>query len=281
MRKFKDSSWVAVTLTVFAIQLVNAADGGSTSSSAKPQDTPSANSATSADQSYFASDNDALDGDHLKLRVTVRGFQPIGSTQSNDTLKCAPKGAVLAIKDERDNIVSVRFKKVPSEGKAGALTIEETPSQSALDECGEDIVNDFTQYEIRKSELIRFDFRRSGITFGALIVPFKFYLGGDKKITSSSTIAPYIGFRGPAPFGLTFTPVFSAGLGLVPVNDGSGQTETKSAFSSAVGLVLTSTKNQRFNAGVLVGRDFLSKADEKSDPNLKKTWLSLYVGYKL
>lgn len=226
----------------------------------------------------YAEDNDVLDGDRLKLRVSVDGFVPASGDDKKP--RCAPKGSVLSVTHEREGKLSIRFKKVPSQGD-GMFATEETPSQSAINACTP-IVNDYTQYEIDKAQLMRFDFRRSGIAFGALVVPFKFYLSGERKITSSSTIAPYVGFRGPAPFGLTFTPIVSAGLGLVPVTDSrSGETETKSALSAAVGLVLTSSKNDSFNAGIMIGRDYLSRTDEAADPNVRKAWFSLYIGYKL
>ena len=227
----------------------------------------------------FAEAGDVFDGDLLKLYVTVDGFKAVGT----EVKHCAPKGAVLTVTREQDDVLSVRFKKIPrmGTGKDGLFTMEETPSEAAIVACTA-VVDDHTQYEIARSELTRYSFRRSGVAFGALVVPFKFYLSGDRQITTSSTIAPYIGFRGPAPFGLGLTPIVSAGLGLVPVTDpNSGETATKSALSAAIGLVLTSSKNDAFNAGILIGRDFLSRADEAADPNVRKAWFSLYVGYKL
>jgi hypothetical protein len=144
----------------------------------------------------------------------------------------------------------------------------------------ENRVNESTQYSIKKVDLLSHDYFRSGVTFGGLVVPFKFYLGDDKKISPSSTVAPYIGFRGPAPFGLTFTPIISAGLGLVPVsNPNTDKTETKSAFSTAIGLVLSSSKNQSFNAGLVIGKDFLSSADKALDSTVDNIWFSVYLGY--
>ena len=81
---------------------------------------------------------------------------------------------------------------------------------------------------------------------------------------------------------MEITPIISAGLGLVSVaNPTTNITETKSAFSTAVGIKVTSVKNENFNAGILVGKDFVSKADRDNDPVVSKLWLSLYVGYSL
>jgi Sec-independent protein secretion pathway component TatC len=116
------------------------------------------------------------------------------------------------------------------------------------------------------------------------VVPFKFRLGGDKGITASSTIAPYVGFRMAffQGFGLSFTPLISGGLGLVPVTDqNTNTTETKSALSLATGFIMTSSKNERFNAGILIGKDVLSKTDRERDPNVDKAWLSFYLGVSM
>ena len=64
-------------------------------------------------------------------------------------------------------------------------------------------------------------------------------------------------------------------------NPDSGRTETKSAFSIATGIVMGSSKNDAFQAGFLVGRDFLGRTDAALDPGSKKVWLSFYVGYTL
>jgi hypothetical protein len=236
----------------------------------------------------FPSDANGLAGDHLKLRVNVDGFEPINNAKKSDDAnpsdnkKCAPKGSKLTVTNESNGELSVRFKLPKWAKEPGMFATEEAPTKEALTECRENLVNDYTQYKISSATLSQYSFRRTGIMFGALVVPFKFYVSGDKKISSSSTIAPYIGFRGPAPFGLTFTPVVSAGLGLVPVsNPDDGQTDTKSAFSIAAGVRLSSSKNELFNAGVLFGKDFLSKSDQAADRTIDKVWISLYVGYKL
>ena len=224
----------------------------------------------------FPKDNNRLDGDHLRLRTNVYGFTESGSTEASRTNKCAPVGTGLAVREElADGLLVVRFYDIP--GKP-----DDETTQEALAACPEaSRVNAYTAYTIQKSKLATFDFKRSGVAFGGLVVPFKFRLGGDNGVVSSSTVAPYLGFktRYLQGFGLSFNPVISAGLGLVPVfNPAENRTETKSALSFAVGLVMTSSKNEQFSAGILIGRDVLSKSDRALDPNVNKAWLSFYVG---
>jgi hypothetical protein len=145
-------------------------------------------------------------------------------------------------------------------------------------------VNGFTQYKIAKSALEQHAFRRSGVTFGGLLVPFKYRLGNAKELVSSSAMAPYVGFRTAwfQNWGLSFTPVLAAGLSLVPVTDaGSSTTSTRAGYTLALGARLTSSKNEAFSAGLLFGRDFLSKSDRALDPNVSKPWLSFYVGFSI
>jgi hypothetical protein len=239
--------------------------------------------------------NDRLDGDHLKLRVNVHGFKAIDGTDKGKEA-CAPKGSNVKVTRHKGEDLLVRIelgkavKKAIASSQGGARQLEnpgmfstrEATSPAALVDCGELLVNDYTQYTINAGALADHDYRRTGVLFGALIVPFKFHFGGDDKLSSSSTIAPYVGFTGPAPLGLTFTPIFSAGLGLVPVADPeSGESETKSAFSTAIGVLLTHGKNAKFNAGVLLGKDFLSKSDRGADSTVDNLWFSLYTGYQL
>jgi hypothetical protein len=198
----------------------------------------------------------------------------------------AANAAIRAADAARANAAAA----VPATDKAGTapqepgmFATEEAASLSAISAClSVGMVDDFTAYKVTVAKLKEHPYRRTGVLFGALVVPFKFHLGGENKLTASSTIAPYVGFRGPAPFGLTFAPVVSAGLGLVPVNNPeTDETDTKSAFSVAIGLLLTHSKNDKFNAGILFGKDFLSKSDRAGDDTVDEPWFSIYAGYKL
>jgi hypothetical protein len=136
-------------------------------------------------------------------------------------------------------------------------------------------------YKISNTQLSQATSKTTGVAFGALVVPFKFRLGNDKKLTASSTIAPFIGARwdGLQGFGMEGMPVLAAGLGMVPVtNPTTHTTETKSAYSTAAGFTLTSVKNSSFSAGILVGKDFLSKSDQAGDPSVGKLWISIWLG---
>jgi hypothetical protein len=240
-------------------------------------------STTTSAGNPYPSDEDRLDGDTLKLRVNIRGFKEVGAPDTNQTTWCAPRGTKLKVTRELQDKLLVRFElDAGDKTKPDAPKFENT-SKGAYEDCAKTgVVNEYTQYWIPRSALEQYAYRRSGVMFGALIVPFKFHLGSEYKLSASSTIAPYVGFRWFTVWGATVTPVLSAGLGLVPVTSASsGETETKSAFSAATGFVVTSTKNDKFNAGFLLGKDFLSKGEQGTDSTVDNLWISLYAGYKV
>jgi len=228
--------------------------------------------------SQIPTDGGSLEGDHIRLVTTITGFKAVSEGDTNKAL-CAPAGARLSVSKLVGTDLHVRF-----------LTIEDAPwyatkpDPEALAMCPADKrVKLYTDYKITATTITNVDYKRSGVTFGGLVVPFKFRLGKSKELVSSATIAPYVGFRTASSiFGLYFTPVLAAGLSTVPVADiANSTTATKTAYTVAAGIKLSSTKNENFNAGLLIGHDYLNKADRLSDPNVSKPWISLYLGYSM
>jgi hypothetical protein len=226
-------------------------------------------------QGSIPSDNNSLSGDHLRVQTHAFNFIE-SSNRTNPPPKCAPAHSGFSIRSATATTYTVRFYNV-------AEVEKDEKKQSELDKAclSAGLVSKDTSYTIAKEELNKYDFKRSGVTFGGLVVPFKFRLGGDQAVTSSSTVAPYLGFtsRYLQFFGLSLDPVITAGLAFVPVtNPATGTSESKSAFSYGAGFVLTSSKNEQFHAGLIIGKDVLSSSDRAKDPNVDKAWISFYVG---
>lgn len=144
-------------------------------------------------------------------------------------------------------------------------------------------INEYTTYEVSKEYLAHVPFKRAGIRFGALTVPFKYRLGGDRKIITSPVIAPYVAYQTGIgyTFGLNFTPLISAGVTTIKVADTDNKEREIAAFSAGAGFRVNSTADERFGLGVLIGKDFVSSDDKAKDSNLTKPWMSLYVSYDL
>ncbi len=233
--------------------------------------------AAQAQAQAIPSDGNSFKGDHLRLYTNLKGISKLGEPGGRF---CAPAGSRMAVSDQDDRKLYVRFLSVAGDDDtikfdAAALSDPDCPKEAR--------VNTYTSYELAIDNFLHTDFRRSGVTFGGLLVPFKLRLGKDKHLVSSSTIAPYVGFRTAwSVYGLTFTPVVALGLSNVPVTDAaSNTTETKAAYTLAVGLRLTSGKNEQFNAGILFGHDYLNRSDRMADPTVGKPWLSAYLGYSM
>jgi len=222
----------------------------------------------------YPNSSGSFEGDELKIRSNVNGFKTLDDPQ---VIKCAPISSKLMVSDDVGGNLYVYFKEIP---KAGAeLNVAE---KEGLAEC-KNSVNLHTLYQIEKANLTHYGTKRTGFAFGALVVPFKFHLGVN-EFSSSPTVAPYLGYSWGLlqNRGLKFTTFLSAGMAFVPiVAKDSNTSRTTPAFSSAVGVILTSDKNQNFNAGFLLGHDFLGKSERNFDPKVGKSWVSFYVGYNI
>ncbi|TFW31751.1 hypothetical protein [Massilia horti] len=217
---------------------------------------------------------DIVVGDHLRLGVDLYGLIPISADMAlpppgSSEPRCAGVDSVYMVDKVTNADTVIEFISVKDPKATDTCPRNAPPAQPG------------SQYKIKNEIYSMVSYRTTGIAFGGLIVPFKFRLGSDKKIAASPTIAPYLGFRSSwfQGFGTEVIPVVSAGLGLVPVADPStNKTETKPAFSTAIGITMNSSKSKDFSAGILIGKDFLSRADRAPDPSVSKVWISAWVG---
>lgn len=259
----------ALTLPLMISQSANAA-GAEQQAAGEKADSGEPKESQPKVPKYPSSDESQV-GDHLKLTVDVHGFTPI-SESANKAIRCAGKGSKYSVVATDGNSTLVKFYHIEPRMST------DTCPESAL------MVAEGSVYKITNTTYLLAQSKTAGIAYGVLAVPFKFRLGSDKKLISSVTIAPYIAGRLTwlQGFGYELMPVWAAGVGLVPVPSADGKsTETKSAFSSAVGFTLSSAKDPKYSAGVLYGRDFVSKSDRGNDSGVSKPWLSLWLGVAL
>jgi hypothetical protein len=218
----------------------------------------------------YPGDDESFKGDRLTFRTLAQGIKRSDQPADEATTYCAGPSTAVRVRDETTHDITFRVTEMPK-----------SPPSCA---SGAVAVQEGIQYAISKTALAKYDYYRTGISFGGLVVPFKVRLGKDKDLIASPAIAPFVGYRTSwmQGVGVTFTPVLAAGLSLVPVPDASGETtETKAAYTTAIGFRVTSSKNGGFSAGLLYGRDFLGKRIADTDPRLHKPWFSFYVGASL
>lgn len=202
---------------------------------------------------------------------------------------CIPSGSTIRIGDTKNNgLIAVTVVALPTKPKGDGKVYADAPPYTAtsvkkvcLNPAGAEVPWADPEYihVVTADNLANQDYRRSGFTFGALVVPFKYYIGSDSKITSSTTIAPYVGYAFESFRGMNSALIGSAGLGLVPINDpATTTTETKPALSTAIGLLFTSRNNKNWSSGFLIGKDFVGDADKQRDPTADDPWISVFIG---
>ena len=234
--------------------------------------------AINAHASEYPTNRDDLEGPSFRTDANAAGFVVQGAAATaagGDIVHCAPRNSSMVVirRGEKETWVKFHGLGVPD-------SAQEKAANALI--CGsEKSVHYDVVYKIPNTAFDLIPLRSSGVAYGALVVPFKFRLGSDKKISSSATIAPYIGARWHRlqKWGVELMPIATAGLALVPVNDPiTNESSTKAAFSTGLGITLNSTTQKNFSAGVLVGKDFLGKKDRALDPSLNKLWLSIWFG---
>jgi hypothetical protein len=121
---------------------------------------------------------------------------------------------------------------------------------------------------------------RTGSTFGALVVPFKWHLQGNKDISASATIGAYLGYRFETAnaIGYTLTPIAFLGASNISVpTTSNGEVKDQNLFGFSFGGGLVGTFKGSFQAGVVLGWDHVSKSAGYQYNG--KPWLAFEIGF--
>lgn len=121
---------------------------------------------------------------------------------------------------------------------------------------------------------------RYGLTYGTLLVPFKYQLRGDKSFTGQSSLGGYIGFRQDRSglTGLALQYVGFLGGASVPVQQTvDGKSVTQQIAGVSYGLGLIGTVKENFQMGVILGADRVSK--NAGYVNNGKPWVAVSLGF--
>ena len=131
---------------------------------------------------------------------------------------------------------------------------------------------------IGKNVLERMTPSRYGLTYGALVVPFKYQLNGDKEFKGGSSVAPYLGYRfDPNYLGVGVKLIGFLGGGTISVEqtvDGTRKTQNLAGVSYGLGLI--GQIKGDFQLGVVLGYDRVSKS--AGYPDNGKPWLAISIG---
>lgn len=219
---------------------------------------------------------------------TLRLEQNLNLKRKDDAANiCLKKGSKLrVIRQDGDKVEFVRSSRSYLGGVISGLDNDEFKIG-----CDKDLTNlgdadaDGHIYVVEKDDLPREYYRRSGITHGALFVPFK--RRKDKALSGESNLGYYLGYRLDGPWGVTITPAGTVGMSLVNVGDnlknsdeGADSTKesgTRAAFTYAVGLILTHVDS--FQVGVFYGYDRIGGDVGKVWKYEGQPWYSVAIGY--
>jgi hypothetical protein len=191
-----------------------------------------------------------------------------GETQEGATVSAASStNSALAVGDQR----SVGDESDNSSGTQAKSTAEAAVAR--------------TEYSVSATDLQRYGSVRSGFTWGALVIPYKFETS-DHSFQAVPTTAAYVGYEGWWP-GVSVAHVIAAGLGasgsaqqtsssgnLSSPTSSTSSGGTHASYTLAVGEM--ATLGGAFKAGVLVGWDW-----QGSNSGFKyegKTWVAISVG---
>lgn len=230
----------------------------------------------------YASSSTQMVGDIVNIKSDMYGFQVVNATDAvKENKYCALFDSDLRINGRNNTYTFVELREPKKLFGFSKDDRKNKPVKGLVCPENAEMLTTGVAYRIANELFDSVHKKTSGVAFGALIVPFKFRLGHENKLISSSTIAPYLGYRFKflQAASMQAVPVVAVGLGIVPVfNPTTNETDTKTGLSAAVGFIVTSEKSQNFSAGFVLGKDFVGRSDRILDPNVNMPWISLWLG---
>jgi len=163
------------------------------------------------------------------------------------------------------------------------LGVSREEEEGQLEDCGgEEGVTLNKKYYVNSDALNTYAITRAGLTYGALTIPYKWH-GSDHSFDAAPTVGAFVGFYLGRP-GADAALVISAGLGSVSVptmKNGQAANDLKASLSLALGPVITLTRGQRFQLGILLGTDWVTSAAKADYKYNGKLWAALSLGVDL
>jgi hypothetical protein len=138
------------------------------------------------------------------------------------------------------------------------------------------------QYFVNANTLDSYATQMAGAVYGALTIPYKYHFSGG-SIAAAPTVAAFVGAHVANP-GVDVAMIVAGGLGsvTVPTTTATGQasSDLKTSISLAIGPVITLSKGQKFQIGLLMGSDWTGKSAPVYQYN-GKLWAALSLGVAL
>ena len=121
---------------------------------------------------------------------------------------------------------------------------------------------------------------RYGLTYGTLLVPFKYQAKGSKDFTGSTSLGGYLGFRqdrsGYTGLALQYVAFLGGTIIQVPTTTGT-TTTNQDRGGISYGLGILGTVKDSFHMGLVVGADHVSPSAGYVNNN--KPWVAVSLGF--
>lgn len=222
------------------------------------------------------SDKTNYQGDRVKFQY-ARSVSKVDMTKEDKpvTHACAPAfttlrgiGTLSVVKGDGTKITAPVFV-VTLVGPVGNNNV-----------CGKDVVKLEDVVVIEQSDIDSMPPDRYGLTFGTLIVPFKYHLGGSESFSGSASVGGYVGYRQEKSgfLGLDVQYVAFIGASNVPVSKTTnGTTTTENMFGVSYGIGILGTVKGSFHMGIILGADRVNSSADYIDNG--KPWIAVELGY--
>lgn len=141
-----------------------------------------------------------------------------------------------------------------------------------------DTIHPNIAYAITKENVGKSGPARTGVTYGALVIPFKWQTSGNKDFTGSASVGGYAGYRFEflRALGITATPIAFAGASNISVPGATGA-NPQNVMGFSYGLGMIATFKGAFQLGGVIGWDRVGANTTYQYNN--KPWIALEIGY--
>jgi hypothetical protein len=217
-------------------------------------------------KAQIANDQENFYGDRLGILVNMKAQKIIPNPPPKTVDVCIPGGTTMVVigQQKKDNTIMV--------------ILNSTETDCYNSGGGKQELDTKTAFIVNLDDLRNSGFTRTGITYGTLVVPFKYQLTGDKDFTGSATLGGYVGFRYETRkwIGITLTPILFVGASSNSVqNSSKSSTDNIMGFSYGGGLI--GTIKSSFQVGIVIGADIVGNSVNYQYNG--KPWIALEIGF--
>jgi hypothetical protein len=259
---------VVITVCLPLVALAQGAAKGASSTPASDQ-TKSATAAPPSDQTNYI-------GDQVIFHFAISASR-VDMTQEKRPVSavCLPAHTRLRgignLKIDNDTAPAFTVVFVPSAAVPDKKDQCTAPAQSVG--AGDVVV-------IKQDDLTSTPPDRYGLTYGTLLVPFKYHFVGDKSFSAESSVGGYLGWRqdrtGFTGLALQYV-VFLGATSISVLQTTNGSTNSQNMTGVSYGLGLLGTVKGNFHMGIVIGADRVNSSANYA--NNGKLWGAVSLGY--